>query len=129
MNAREDRTYDPRHAREVCTGNPVNAREILDAGMSERHLQDEVIRTAKRFGWERIYHTWRSDHSERGFPDLVMLRGDRQLVVELKREGEEPTSDQLAWLEAFAAAGAETFTWWPHNLSSGEIDRVLSGQD
>ena len=51
------------------------------------------------------YHTHDSRHSQKGFPDLVLLHPDRQLlkVVELKRDGEYPKLEQRLWLAAFEA--------------------------
>ena len=71
----------------------------------EKKFQDEVNKLARENGW-RVYHTHRSDHSEKGFPDCLMVRGDRMLIVELKsqRGGRKNklSKEQKEWLEDLA---------------------------
>ena len=62
--------------------------------MSEGELQAAVIQFAELHRW-RLYHVAKvkkqlRSHTSEGFPDLVMLRGKRQVAAELKREGERP---------------------------------------
>jgi hypothetical protein len=69
---------------------------------SEAAFQAAIIKQARCWGWEDIYHTYDSRRSEPGFPDLIMLRRDRMLVWELKRSArEKPTPKQRKWLKAF----------------------------
>ena len=98
--------------------------------MSEGNLQAAVIQFAELRSW-RLYHVAKvrkqlRSHTSEGFPDLVMLRGKRQVVVELKREGEDPTPKQWEWLEAFEAVGAETYVWRPADWLGGKVDEVLT---
>lgn len=67
----------------------------------ERELQSKVLSLAKLHGWI-AYHTFDSRRSAPGFPDLILLRGERCLALELKRTHEHPTEEQLSWLRAFA---------------------------
>jgi len=60
-----------------------------------------VLSLAKLHGWI-AYHTYDSRRSAPGFPDLILLRGERCLALELKRTGEHPTDEQLEWLRAFS---------------------------
>lgn len=95
--------------------------------MLERDLQQQVLDLASELGWARRYHTWNSRHSESGFPDLVLLRRERQIVAELKGEGRNPTVAQLGWLAAFSEIpGCEAFVWRPSDLLSGRIHGALS---
>jgi hypothetical protein len=55
------------------------------AAVSERDLTGYVRDVARAFGWRR-YHTWISKHSAAGFPDEVLVRGERLLFAELTRE-------------------------------------------
>lgn len=92
--------------------------------MSEDQLEDAVERLARSFGW-LAYHTRRSKGSEPGFPDLVLVRGGLQLVVELKRDGEHPTPAQRKWLDAFELAGVTTAVWRPEDWRDGTIEETL----
>lgn len=92
--------------------------------MTEADLEAAVEQLARLRGW-LVYHTRRSTGSVAGFPDLILLRGERILAVELKRDGKQPTPAQMAWLTAFDAAHAETHVWRPKDWRSGAIDDRL----
>lgn len=85
-------------------------RDSIDAaefaagvGMLEQELQDQVIEAARYAGFDLIFHDKDSRMNEPGFPDLIMLhRSGRMVVIELKREGEEPRPEQWNWLRRFA---------------------------
>ena len=91
-------------------------------GRPEGEFQDAVSAYAESRGW-LCYHTFDSRRSVSGFPDLVMLRGHRQVVAELKHGDNRVTPEQDVWLRAFVDAGAQVYEWrdrdWP------EIERVL----
>jgi hypothetical protein len=70
------------------------------------------------------YHTFRSDKSEKGFPDWTIV-GTRTIFRELKRQSEDPTKAQRKWLEALAASGEDADVWRPSDLYSGRIAREL----
>lgn len=77
---------------------------------------------ARALGW-KTYHTLRSKGSDAGYPDLVLLRGNLQVIAELKTMKGETTPAQEEWLAAFAAAGAQVYVWRP--CDRPEIERVL----
>lgn len=94
--------------------------------VSEESFQAQVIELARLFGW-RVAHfrgvrVQRRDGSVRyqtpvqadgaGFPDLVLIRGPRLIVAELKSASGRVTPEQDAWLQAFADAGAEIAGVW-----------------
>jgi len=76
----------------------------------ERHFQQQVIELAHLCGW-RVAHFrpartekgWRTPVAAdgAGFPDLVMLRGEELLVLELKSDKGKATDEQQEWLAAF----------------------------
>ena len=83
-------------------------------------------------GWKRAHfrpartaHGWRTPVAAdgAGFPDLILVRGDRLLAAELKTESGTLTPAQSEWLEALAAAGMETFVWRPDDWDA--IAKVL----
>lgn len=92
--------------------------------MSERQLMTAVLELAGLFGW-RSYHTHDSRRSTPGFPDLVMVRGPRLLLVELKTEKGRLAPAQLQWLDDLTATSAEVFTWRPAQWLNGAIEKAL----
>ena len=99
----------------------VRAAELV----SEKDFQATLVEVAEALGW-LVYHTWNSRHSAAGFPDLVLLRGDREVIAELKRVGRKPDKHQQRWLEAFRAAGREAFVWTPDDWD--KIRATLEGR-
>ncbi|RAX51284.1 VRR-NUC domain-containing protein [Arthrobacter sp. AQ5-05] len=91
--------------------------------MLEKPFQTRVIQLAKFHGFELVYHTWNSQRSAPGFPDLVMVssRDKRILYRELKRTVGKVTPDQQAWLDALTACGQDAGVWRPADLLSGRI--------
>ena len=88
--------------------------------MSERLLQLEIVSYARKHGW-RVMHvdtartgghwTTATVYDGKGWPDLVMLRGPRLVVAELKAPTGKVTPEQTAWLDAFEDIGAEVHVW------------------
>jgi hypothetical protein len=71
------------------------------------------------------YHTYRSDRSDKGFPDLVIL-GCKILYRELKTETGKLTPAQLDVINRLTTAGADADVWRPADLMTGRIDRELT---
>ena len=107
----------------------------IAARMSEADLLTNVMDAAKKLGWRsyharpaRTTHGWRTpvQGDRAGFPDLILLRGDRMLAVELKRELPDVPEAQAAWLEAFMRVDwVEVEVWRPSDWLSGEIEAEL----
>lgn len=103
--------------------------------MSERDLQDAVIKYARLMGW-RVAHFrpaktekgWRTpvEADGAGFPDLCLVRGQRLLFVELKSERGTISPAQAVWLADLRNANAEVYLWTPGAWLSGEIDGKLA---
>jgi hypothetical protein len=88
--------------------------------VSERDFQIAVLEAARLLGWRvahfrtaRTARGWRTpvEGDGAGFPDLVLLRGERLLARELKSASGRLSAEQLAWLEAFGAAGVDVGVW------------------
>jgi hypothetical protein len=92
-------------------------------GRPEGELQDAVLAFAHLHGW-LCYHTFDSRRSVPGFPDLILLRGHRQVVAELKSHKGRVSEEQDKWLRAFVDAGCQVYEWRPDDWA--EIERVLS---
>ena len=102
--------------------------------LSEVDFQALVQRTASLLRWSLQYHTWRADHSSKGFPDLVLvsLEQKRTLYVECKAldpktgKPKPPSAEQMEWIDALRACGQDVRVWteldWP------EIEATLRGE-
>lgn len=99
----------------------VVAQGVL--AMLEKPFQARVIQLAKFHGFELVYHTWNSQRSAPGFPDLVMVstRHGRILYRELKSTKGRVSKEQQAWLDALVANGQDAGIWRPADLLSGRI--------
>lgn len=87
---------------------------------NEADFQAALVKVAKQLGW-LAYHTRFSIDSEPGFPDLVMLRGDRLIFAELKGPRGIVQREQQAWLDKLSGVpGVESYLWRP-----GDWDAAL----
>jgi hypothetical protein len=75
----------------------TTARQVLDAAMSERDFQAQVIAYAELLGW-MVYHTHDSRRSNPGWPDLALVRGHRLLLWELKSEKGRVSPEQQDYI-------------------------------
>lgn len=91
--------------------------------VSEAELQTNVMQMAKVLGW-LTYHTHDSRRSPRGFPDLVMVRGERLIFAELKRQNGKYRPGQREWLAALDRV-AESYTWRPIDYLDGTVMDIL----
>jgi hypothetical protein len=88
---------------------------------TEKDWQKQVIDLAHLMGWTvahfrpaRTVHGWRTPVAAdgAGFPDLVLVRGEELLFVELKAERGRLRPEQKQWIEKLSRA-AETHVWKP----------------
>jgi hypothetical protein len=110
---------------------PVRASTYRSAtadAMLERDLQAAVIGAAITLGW-MYYHTHDSRRSPEGFPDLVLVKDERIIYAELKRQRGKATEKQQKWLAALTATGkAEVYLWRPSDLLDDTIITILRGK-
>jgi hypothetical protein len=94
--------------------------------MREKIFGLKVEEIATQLGL-RYYHTHRSQHSVAGWPDYVIIspKGRGKLFRELKRVGENPSTEQQVWLDMLAANGEDVGVWRPTDLLSGRIVEEL----
>lgn len=71
------------------------------------------------------YHTHRSDRSDPGFPDLVIVGPAGVLFRELKTAAGKLTADQRRWQTELHAAGADVAVWRPADLLGGGVGDQL----
>ena len=101
----------------------LDARETIDAAMTEKEHMAQVKAAAENFGW-RIYHTFDSQRSASGFPDLALVRPPRVIFAELKRQNGRLTLTQEWWRELLEACpGVQYHLWRPSDWE--EIVEVL----
>lgn len=67
--------------------------------MREDDWQATVVDTAEARGW-LVYHTRLSKGSNKGFPDLVLVRPPRIIFAELKNENRKLEYEQEMWMAA-----------------------------
>jgi hypothetical protein len=98
----------------------------------------QVMKYAKLRGWRtahfrtaRTTKGWRTavQGDGKGFPDLVMVRGSRMIVAELKVGDNKLTSEQHEWILSFNEVfgflhDQRTYVWRPSDWP--EIEKVLA---
>jgi hypothetical protein len=111
-------------ARRVRLGALDPWRAQAAAAMAEARLLAEVERHCRELGLD-WYHTWRSDRSNAGYPDLHVV-GTASLFRELKTETGRVTDPQQHWLARLAAAGHDVGVWRPSDLLGGRVAAELA---
>ena len=88
----------------------------MTLALRESDFQRQVLDVARIYGW-RAYHPALSKWSERGFPDLTLVRPPRIVFAELKREKGKTTPFQDEWAELLTdCPGVEYFLWHPSDI-------------
>jgi hypothetical protein len=114
----------------LAGGVSVNLEALGLADGSEAEFQAVVVQIAERGGWAAFSVPDSRRATAGGFQDTTFMRDvDRHpwpwvVVAELKRDGEEPRPDQVAWLRAWEAMGVPAYCWRPSDLET--IRRVLA---
>ncbi len=100
--------------------------------LSEKDFLTQVTQLAEIRRWHWLHlrpamtqHSWRTPISGplgKGFPDLMLVRGERILFMELKRDGAKPTPEQVEVLGILGGA-AETMLVYPNDWDL--IEQVL----
>ena len=96
----------------------------MNPAMLEKQLQAIVVAEAKRCGWE-VYFTWKSYHSPKGFPDLVLANPPRLVFAELKSRKKKLEPNQEKWRDILLACGQEWYLWYEEDLE--DIYNLLIG--
>jgi hypothetical protein len=119
----------PKQPGPVVGGKPaagLGANPVAEA-MSEDDLEAGMRRILKDLRLKLAYHPWKyhAKRAREGFPDWTITGPGGLIFRELKRQGEEPTPAQQAWLDTLAA-WADADVWYPSDLLSGRIARELA---
>lgn len=92
--------------------------------LTEQAFLQQTIDLARLFGWKVCHFRpaqtekgWRTSITgDAGFPDLVLVRGNRLILAELKAGKGKLTEAQKEWLEALKQTGVETYCWKPSDF-------------
>ncbi len=94
--------------------------------MKEAEFQKTVIEVAHRLGWKVAHfgaaqirpgvHVTPVKADGKGFPDLVMVRGHRIVLAELKADKGRLSTEQEGWVDALAEAALEVYVWRPKDF-------------
>lgn len=102
----------------------LKEREI-DKYISERDFLATVIEFAEWHHW-RVYHVLEQKRyarrTSKGFPDLLLVRGEALVFAEIKSEEGRLSKAQEEWIAALVPI-AEVFVWRPSDWV--EIVEVL----
>jgi len=104
---------------------PSNAATAIASLTTERAWQRQVSDAAELNGWTWAHFRpamttkgWRTPVSGplgAGFPDLILCRGERLILAELKAEGGRLTPAQRTVLDVLGRA-VPVYTWRPADL-------------
>lgn len=96
--------------------------------ITEKLFSQQVVNLARMLGW-RVYRTWISVHSPAGFPDLVLAKPGRWLILaEIKSEHGQLTQAQEEWLDILKLVpGVEVYVWRPGDIEM--IAKILQGEE
>ena len=83
---------------------PSNAAVAIGSLISEKALLEQVRQLARIMGF-RTYHPHLSKWSERGWPDVTLVRPPRIIFLELKSATGRVTAEQAEWIAALSACG------------------------
>ena len=107
---------------------------LLARTMTEEQLLINVLAYAKVRAWRAAHFRpaktakgWRTavQGDGKGYPDLLLLRGTRGVVIELKSMAGKVRTEQEEWLNAFAYVGFETYILRPSDWLSEQIQDLL----
>lgn len=109
-----------------------------DRKLLEIDLQRQIKDLGAMYGWLHVHirkaqtnQGWRTPITGqlgKGWVDLVMVNPMRRrtIAVEVKRELEEPTPDQVYVHTMLREAGWDVFVWRPSDMTEGRIQEELS---
>ena len=86
----------------------------------ERPWQRTLVEALETFGYavQHIYplrtknQGWRTSTTAKGWPDLVAIRGQWLIAIEVKGETTRIEDEQRAWLMRFAGLGSQHVRTW-----------------
>ncbi len=117
-------------ARRQASMTAAQAKDLAARLEPEEAFMRRIMDLAKQAGWW-CYHArsartakgWRTPVSGdgAGFPDLLLSRGRRLVLIECKVVGGKPTTEQKTWMEKLKETGAECFCLSPKDWEKIEV--------
>ncbi len=94
-----------------------SARQNLLGDVTEKEWMDQLVQLALLNKY-LVYHTYRSDRSQPGYPDLTLVRANPPdvLWVECKRQNGRVSPAQTQWIDTLKAAGCDAYIWRPSDI-------------
>jgi VRR-NUC domain len=106
---------------------PAEERELARVRgkfqLTEKEWQAQLVELARLYGW-RCYHTLRSQGSEAGFPDLVLVRPPQLVFAELKTDKGRLSPAQKEWLADLEQVSAGAIDVAADVWRPADFDRV-----
>ena len=103
-----------------------DAAEVRLEVITEKDFLAQIREAANLLGWA-VYHTHDSRRSPEGFPDLVLLKGRRCVIAEVKTHKGKLTPSQREWLARWQQVpGVEVYRWRPQHWEA--IVATLKGE-
>lgn len=102
--------------------------------LGETEYQSQVSQLARRLGYKVVHHRagkskagrWSTPTTERGWPDLTLVRPPRLLFAELKGPDTPVTPEQPPFLEQLRQCGQEAYLWRSGTTTLQTIGEVLA---
>lgn len=101
---------------------------------TEKQFQKTVVQYARLMGWRVVHvpkttlhrkgkkvHLTAVSYDGAGFPDLLLVRGNRIVFAELKVPPNTTTPEQDAWIASLRAAGQVVYVWYPTDWKTIEV--------
>ena len=112
-------------------------KAAIRARWTEKQFSDAVRDLAHLHGWHvaifrcvavhrrngSVYYQTPVGADGAGWPDHYMLRGEQQLVAELKVGSNKTTPEQEKWLAWFGDARVPAYVWYPNMWTT--IEEIL----
>lgn len=132
----EGKTRGEAEAQALRADGPARPKGPHPVRVSEKEFTRQLIRFAQMHGWAtahfrpaRVTRDGKETYETpvagdgKGWPDLVLFRGARQVAAELKVPPNTTSSEQDEWLDRFRAAGVPAYVWTPDDWPT--IEEVL----
>lgn len=100
----------------------------LPTDLTEAEFLEDVVELAKLSGWI-VWHSiptqirpgrWvTAGKGHKGFPDLCLAHPDHgAFFLELKVGRNQPSIEQVQWIETLNRAGVEAYVAWPKDMEA-----------